>query len=140
VESDDANPVRFDHGDGCVTIARTGVFIEGVAIEISWRDATRNLSELIFSTYQNAGLRIYDIKDQFRPKEVAAFVPPPPKKWVDPRPNRPVVLRSGEEVEVSAILNYGDPTRSQLSGSGWPSRDFPCPPVEVIIDQRESRC
>ena len=27
-------------------------------------------SELIFATYQNAGLRVYDIKDQFRPKEV----------------------------------------------------------------------
>ena len=28
-------------------------------------------SEPIFATYQNAGLRVYDIKDQFRPKEVA---------------------------------------------------------------------
>ncbi len=27
-------------------------------------------SELIFATYQNAGLRVYDIRDQFRPKEV----------------------------------------------------------------------
>ena len=30
-------------------------------------------SELIFATYQNAGLRVYDIRDQFRPKEVGAF-------------------------------------------------------------------
>ena len=29
--------------------------------------------ELIFATYQNAGLRVYDIKDQFRPKEVGAL-------------------------------------------------------------------
>jgi hypothetical protein len=53
-------------------------------------------SETIFATYQNAGLRVYDIRNQFRPTEVAAFVPPPPAKWVDPRPNRPVVLHSAD--------------------------------------------
>lgn len=53
-------------------------------------------SETIFATYQNAGLRVYDIRDQFRPKEIGAFVPPPPKEWVDPRPNRPVVLHSAD--------------------------------------------
>jgi hypothetical protein len=63
-------------------------------------------SELIFSTYQNAGRRIYDIKDQFRPKEVAAFVPPPPKKWVDPRPNRPVVLHSRDVFVDKNALCY----------------------------------
>ena len=52
--------------------------------------------EIVFATYQNAGLRVYDIKDQYRPKEVAAFVPPPPVKWVDPRPNRPIVLHSAD--------------------------------------------
>src|SRR6202012_5732868 len=54
-------------------------------------------SELIFATYQNAGLRAYDIKDPFRPKEVAGFVPPsPPTTWVDPRPTRPRVLHSAD--------------------------------------------
>jgi hypothetical protein len=52
--------------------------------------------EIIFATYQNAGLRVYDIKDQFRPKEIGAFVPPPPTKWMDPRPNRPIVLHSAD--------------------------------------------
>ncbi len=52
--------------------------------------------ELIFATYQNAGLRVYDIHNQFRPTEVGAFVPPPPARWVDPRPNRPVVLHSAD--------------------------------------------
>jgi hypothetical protein len=37
-------------------------------------------SELIFATYQNAGVR----------------VPPAPKKLIDPRPNRPVVLHSAD--------------------------------------------
>lgn len=52
--------------------------------------------EIIFATYQNAGLRVYDITDQFRPREVAAFVPPTPATWMDPRPNRPIVLHSAD--------------------------------------------
>ena len=63
-------------------------------------------SELIFATYQNAGLRAYDIRDQFRPKEVAAFVPPPPQKWVDPRPNRPIVLHSADVFVDKNALCY----------------------------------
>ncbi len=43
--------------------------------------------ELIFATYHNAGLRVFDIKDAFSPKEVAYWVPPVPKKLIDPRPN-----------------------------------------------------
>ncbi len=51
---------------------------------------------LIFATYQNAGLRVFDISDKFRPVEVGACVPPAPKKLVDPRPNRPLVLHSAD--------------------------------------------
>lgn len=32
----------------------------------------------IFATYSNAGLRVYDITDPFRPDEIAHFVPPAP--------------------------------------------------------------
>ena len=53
-------------------------------------------SELIFATYQNAGVRVYDIRNPLRPEEVGACVPPAPKKLVDPRPNRPVVLHSAD--------------------------------------------
>lgn len=60
------------------------------------RPGSYQSSETIFATYQNAGLRVYDIRNPFRPEEVAAFVPPPPKEWVDPRPNRPVVLHSAD--------------------------------------------
>ena len=52
--------------------------------------------DLIFATYQNAGLRVFDIRDKFRPREVAACVPPAPAKLVDPRPNRPLVLHSAD--------------------------------------------
>jgi hypothetical protein len=33
---------------------------------------------LVFATYYNAGVRVYDISDQYRPEEVAHFVPPAP--------------------------------------------------------------
>jgi len=52
--------------------------------------------EIIFATYQNAGLRVFDIRDKFRPAEIAACVPPAPAKLVDPRPNRPLVLHSAD--------------------------------------------
>ena len=51
-------------------------------------------SETIFATYQNAGVRVFDIRDKYRPDEVAAFVPPRPKRLVDHRPNRPLVIQS----------------------------------------------
>lgn len=60
----------------------------------------------IFATYQNAGLRVYDIRDQFRPAEIAAFVPPPPAQWLDPRPNRPVVLHSSDVFVDKNALCY----------------------------------
>jgi hypothetical protein len=51
-------------------------------------------SELIFATYQNAGVRVFNIKNPFRPEEVAYFVPPPPEHMFDTRPNRPKVIQS----------------------------------------------
>jgi hypothetical protein len=51
-------------------------------------------SELIFSTYQNAGVRVFDIRDRYRPVEVGALVPPAPRALVDHRPNRACVIQS----------------------------------------------
>ncbi len=42
--------------------------------------------ETIFATYHNAGVRVFDIRDQYQPKEIASWVPPSPKKMIDPRP------------------------------------------------------
>ncbi len=41
---------------------------------------------LIYLTYFNAGLRLYDVKDPRLPKEVAWFIPPTPTKRVGPIP------------------------------------------------------
>ncbi len=35
--------------------------------------------KLIFVTYYNAGLRIFDVRNQYRPEEVGFFIPPPPE-------------------------------------------------------------
>ncbi len=51
-------------------------------------------SELIFAIYQNAGVRVFTIKNPFRPEEVAFFVPPPPERMFDTRPNRARVIQS----------------------------------------------
>ncbi len=58
-------------------------------------------SSLIFATYQNAGIRAFDISDPYRPVEVGALVPPSPRSQMDTRPNRPRVIQSAD-VFVSA--------------------------------------
>ena len=51
-------------------------------------------SDTIFATYQNAGIRVFDIGNEYRPEETAAFVPPTPNRLVDHRPDRPKVIQS----------------------------------------------
>lgn len=52
-------------------------------------------SDLIFATYQNAGVRVFDIRNPFRPEEAGFFVPPAKfEHWMDHRPNRPRVIHS----------------------------------------------
>lgn len=51
-------------------------------------------SNLIFATYHNAGLRIFDIANPFAPRETGYFVPPPPEQLVDTRPNSVKVIQS----------------------------------------------
>jgi hypothetical protein len=43
--------------------------------------------EIIFATFNNAGVRVFDIKDAFAPEEIAYWIPPAPERLIDPRPN-----------------------------------------------------
>ncbi|MDB5404297.1 MAG: hypothetical protein JWQ55_6315 [Rhodopila sp.] len=65
--------------------------------------------EVIFATYHNAGLRVFDIRDQFAPKEIAYWVPPVPGKLIDPRPNQAVAAMSCDAyVSKDGIIYLSD--------------------------------
>ncbi|WP_292057329.1 MULTISPECIES: hypothetical protein [unclassified Martelella] len=51
-------------------------------------------SSLIFSTWQNAGVRVYDISNAYQPKEVGALVPPAPEGLMDRRPGKKPIIQS----------------------------------------------
>jgi hypothetical protein len=51
-----------------------------------YRPGSFQSEETIFATYNNAGVRVFDIKDALAPKELAYWIPPAPRKMIDPRP------------------------------------------------------
>jgi hypothetical protein len=63
-------------------------------------------SNLIFATYQNAGIRVFDISNAFMPKEIGALVPPQPKRLADTRPSRARVIQSADVFVDAAGLIY----------------------------------
>jgi len=48
---------------------------------------------LVFVTWQNAGVRAFDLSDPYRPTETGALVPGAPTKLIDRRPGRPKVIQ-----------------------------------------------
>jgi hypothetical protein len=73
------------------------------------RPGSLQTEDTIFATYHNAGLRIYDIRNAFEPKQVGYFVPPPPEKIVDQRPNPAKVIQSCDVyVDPSGIMYLTD--------------------------------
>jgi len=51
------------------------------------RPGTFVSEDTIFATYHDAGVRVFDVRDQFAPREIASWIPPLPAKVLDPRPN-----------------------------------------------------
>ncbi|MDR5777042.1 MULTISPECIES: hypothetical protein [unclassified Caballeronia] len=70
------------------------------------RPGTFVSSEIIVATYQNAGVRVFDIRDPYRPAEIAALVPPTPDRLVDHRQNRPLVIQSADVFVDATGLIY----------------------------------
>lgn len=70
------------------------------------RPGTFVSSTLIFATYQNAGIRAFDISNPFIPKEVGALVPPEPARLADTRPNRARVIQSADVLVDANGLIY----------------------------------
>ncbi len=62
--------------------------------------------QTIFATYNNAGVRVFDIKDAFAPKEIAYWVPPLPKRLIDPRPNVALAAKSADIYVTTDGLLY----------------------------------
>jgi hypothetical protein len=62
--------------------------------------------ETIFATYNNAGARVFDIRDQFAPREIASWVPPAPARLVDPRPNVALAAKSADVYVTTDGLLY----------------------------------
>jgi hypothetical protein len=66
-------------------------------------------SHLIFATYHNAGLRVFDIANAFEPRETAYYVPPPPETLVDFRPTAAKVIQSCDVfVDTNGIMYMTD--------------------------------
>jgi hypothetical protein len=57
---------------------------------------------VVFATYQNAGVRVYDISEPERPAEIGFIVPPPPIRIVDPRSGGGSLVTQSTDIFVSA--------------------------------------
>ena len=70
---------------------------------------------MIFATWQNAGVRAFDISDAYRPREIGAFIPAAPTRMIDRRPGRPKVIQSADEFVDAAGLVYATDYNAWLS-------------------------
>jgi hypothetical protein len=52
--------------------------------------------DTVFATYNNAGVRVFDIRNAFAPKELATWIPPAPARLIDPRPNVALAAKSAD--------------------------------------------
>ena len=71
--------------------------------------------DLIFATWHNAGLRVFDIGNAHEPKEVAHFVPGPPERIVDIRPGAERVVQSTDVFAASDGTLFVTDTNGGLS-------------------------
>jgi len=73
------------------------------------RPGTLQSETTIFATYNNAGVRVFDITDQFAPREVASWVPPVPSRLIDPRPNVALAAKTADiNVQPDGLMYVTD--------------------------------
>jgi hypothetical protein len=67
-------------------------------------------SDIMFATYQNAGVRVFDTRNLLQPLEVGYYVPSGDiDTWVDTRPDRPRVAHSADVfVDAQGIMYVTD--------------------------------
>ena len=95
--------------------------VEGHQLQLTNKDGSRTFAaiymhenrpgsfrseETIFATYNNAGVRVFDIRDAFAPKEIGYWVPPAPNKLIDPRPNETLAAKSADVYVTTEGLMY----------------------------------
>jgi hypothetical protein len=71
-------------------------------------------STLIFATWQNAGIRAFDISDPISPRETGALVPAAPTRMIDRRP-RPKVIQTADVFVDADGLIYATDNNAGLS-------------------------
>jgi hypothetical protein len=60
--------------------------------------------DLVYLTYFNAGVRVYDIRDARAPKEIAYFIPPDPAERIGTKPSRPVAQAEDVLVDRRGVI------------------------------------
>jgi len=70
------------------------------------RPGSMRSSTTIFATWQSAGVRVFDISDQYRPEEIGYFVPPQPTKWAEPMRGRAKVRHTADIFVAQDGLMY----------------------------------
>ena len=83
----------FDDSDSIITYASLDRTCESIA-RVSTRDADA------YRSFADRSAALQPLMVQ------GMFVPPPPQKWVDPRPNRPIVLHSADVFVDKNALCY----------------------------------